>query len=78
MGGDIAIFVDILVADNYTRSPKKFIQSRHQIIGTSADNKEEHFPEVGHTIKNLSNKLYELKSKNNELRGKKTSWSNDN
>ena len=55
VGDDIAIFVDILVADNDTRYPKKFIQSQHQIIGTPADNKVEHFPYLGNTIKNCSN-----------------------
>ena len=51
VGDEIPIFVDVLVADNYTRYPKKFIQSQHQIIGTPADNKAEHFPDLGHTIK---------------------------
>ena len=51
MGDDIAIFVDVLVADNDTRSPKKFIQSQHQIIGKPANNKAEHFAELGHKIK---------------------------
>ena len=36
VGDNIAIFVDILVANNNKRSPKKFIQSQHQIIGTPA------------------------------------------
>ena len=65
MGGDIAIFVDLLVADNDTRSPKKFIQNQHQIIGTPAENKAEQFPDLGHTIKICSNKFYALKNKKN-------------
>ena len=69
-GDEIAIFIDVLVADNDTRSQKKFIQSQHKIIGTPADNKAEHFPDLGHTIKNCSNKFYALKNKNNEFRGK--------
>ena len=51
LGDNIATFVDILVADNDTSSPKKFIQSQHQVIGKPADNKEETFPDLGHTIK---------------------------
>ena len=63
LGDDIAIFVDILVADNDTRSQKKFIQSQHKIIGTPADNKADYFPDLGHTIKNCSNEFYALKKK---------------
>ena len=48
-GDDIAIFVDILVADNDTWSPKKFIHVQHQIIVTPAENKAEPFPDLGHT-----------------------------
>ena len=51
VGNDIAIFVDILAADNNTRSPKKFIHSQHQIIETPADNKAGNFPEFGYTLK---------------------------
>ena len=43
VGDDIATLVDILVADNNTRSPKKFIQSQNHIIGTPSDNKSKHF-----------------------------------
>ena len=57
VGDDIAIFVDILVADNDTRSPNKFIQSQHQIIGTPANNKAEQFTDLSHTIKNYRDKL---------------------
>ena len=70
VGGWHCIFLDILVADNDTRSPKKFIQSQHLIIVTPADNKAEHFPDLGHAIKNCNNKFYALKNKNNELSGK--------
>ena len=63
VGDDIAIFVDILVVDNNTRSPNKFIQVQHQIIGIIADNKVEHFPDLGHTIQNCSNNFYALKIK---------------
>ena len=51
VGDEIAIFVNILVADNDTRSPKKFIQSQHQTIFTPADNKTEHFSDLGRTKK---------------------------
>ena len=70
VGNDIAIFVDILVADNNTRYQKKFIQIQHQIIVTPAENKLEHFPYLGHTITSFSNKFYALKNKNNELHDK--------
>ena len=70
VGDEIAIFVDILVAENDTRSPKKFIQIQHQFIWTPADNKSEHFPDLGHTIKKCRNKLYALKEKQKELSGK--------
>ena len=39
VGDAIAIFIDVLVANNDTRSPKKLIESQHQIIGTPAENK---------------------------------------
>ena len=51
VGDDVEIFLDISVSDNDTRSPKKFIQTQHQIIRIPADNKAEHFPDLGHTIK---------------------------
>ena len=51
VGDDIAIFKDVLVADNDTRSPKKFMVIQHKIIGTPTDNKAEHFPDLGHKIK---------------------------
>ena len=67
VGDKIANFVYVLVADNDTRSPKKFIQSQHQTIGTPADKKAEHFTDLGHTIKNCRKKFYALKNKSNEL-----------
>ena len=70
VGDDFAIFVHVLVAENDTRSPKKLNQSQHEFIVTPADNKAEHFPDLGHTINNCSNESYTLKNKNNELHGK--------
>ena len=49
VGDEIVIFVDILVADNDTKYPKKFIQSQHQIIGTTSDNKAGYCPDIVHT-----------------------------
>ena len=60
MGDDVVNFVDILVADNNTWSSKKFIQSQHQIKGTTADNKTDKLPDFVHKIKKCSKKFYEL------------------
>ena len=57
MGDDVAIFLDISVAGNDTWYPNKFIQSQLLTIGKPADNKAEHFPDLGHTIKNCRNEF---------------------
>ena len=42
-GDDVAISVDILVSDNDPMSPKKFIQSQHEIIGNLHTTKQNTF-----------------------------------
>lgn len=64
------VFIDQVVADNDTSGPNNFIEKQHQILGSVVDNKAEHFPDIGHTVKNSSNEMYKLRDKDTSFRGK--------
>ena len=64
------VFVDQLIADNDTSGPNNFIARQHAILGSVVDNKAEHFPDIGHTVKNSSNEMYKLRDKDTSFRGK--------
>ncbi len=62
VGDDKAIFATIINSDNDTKSPKSFMVEQNTIIGESADNRAEHNPDTNHFIKNINNKLHNLKN----------------
>ena len=40
-----------------------FITAQNKVIGQDADGKGEHIPDNGHSLKDCSNSLYEIRSK---------------
>lgn len=64
------VFINQVVADNDTSGPNNFIGKQHEILGSVVDNKAEHFPDIGHTVKNNSNEMYKLRDKDTSFRGK--------
>jgi hypothetical protein len=64
------VFIDTLVADNDTSGPKNMISTQHDTIGPSADNKGDHRPDLGHTVKGSSNDMFKLRETDKSFRGK--------
>ena len=62
VGDDKAIFATIINSDNDTRSPKSFMVEQNTIVGEAADNLAENYPDTNHFIKNINNKLHNLKN----------------
>jgi hypothetical protein len=62
VGDSKAIFATIINSDNDTRSPKSFMVEQNTIVGEADDNLAEHNPDTNHFIKNINNKLHNLKN----------------
>lgn len=50
--------------------PTNFIQEQNRLIGPASNNLAEHVPDVGHSLKNCSNKFYDIKKKDSSFSGK--------
>jgi len=68
-GDELAIFCRRISADNDTRAPKNAIQEQVNIIGKAAEDKGEHNPDQGHTVKNANNKFYKTRDQNPSMGG---------
>uniref|UniRef100_A0A7S2M0G8 Mutator-like transposase domain-containing protein n=1 Tax=Skeletonema marinoi TaxID=267567 RepID=A0A7S2M0G8_9STRA len=58
-----AVFLCKVTTDNDTRGVLNFITAQNKVIGQDADGKGEHIPDNGHSLKDCSNSLYEIRSK---------------
>ena len=52
------------LTDGDTCSSLKFTSQKSELIGSCAENKAEHIPDIGHFVKCISNGIYTLKQKN--------------
>jgi len=50
--------------------PTNFIIEQNRIIGPASDNLAEHVPDIGHSMKNCSNNLYDIRKKDSSFSGK--------
>ena len=60
-GADTCVFVNTVVADNDTRAPAKFIKRQNEILGPAVNNKAEHVPDLGHSVKCNNNEFFHCK-----------------
>ena len=67
---DTAIFASTIVADNDTRGPNTFMAKQNEIMGSVADNKAQHVPDLGHCIKGNSNATFKLRDKDSSFKEK--------
>ena len=68
-GDDTAIYLQKNFADNDCRAPKRFISEQNNIIGQAVDEEAEHMPDTNHTIKNLSNNIYDKRKHDKSYAG---------
>ena len=69
VGNDRAIFAGTINADNDTRGPAAFIREQNRIIGESADDLAEYFPDKGHVMKNSNNTFHKVRDENKSFKG---------
>ena len=67
---DTCTVMSQVIADNDTRGPKNAIKRQNSILGNVADGIAEHFPDLGHVIKNSSNEFFTTRDKDPSFKGK--------
>ena len=67
---DTCVVMSQVIADNDTRGPKNATKRQNGILGNAADGIAEHFPDLGHVIKNSSNEFFSARDKDPSFKGK--------
>jgi hypothetical protein len=67
---DTCVVMSQVIADNDTRGLKNAIKRQNGILGNVTNGITEHFPDLGHVIKNSSNEFFVIRDKDPSFKGK--------